>query len=48
MLKNNKKHWSDSLGLTMAKFMHHAMMKATKVIIQATSHIIFSCDGLYN
>jgi hypothetical protein len=44
MLKNNK-----NIGvIAWAKFMHHAMMKATKVIIQVASHIIFSCDGLYN
>jgi hypothetical protein len=42
--KNNKKHWSDSFGWTMAEFMHQLVMKATRVIIQAAHYITLSYD----
>jgi hypothetical protein len=44
--KNNKKHWSDSYGWTMAKFIHQVVMKATRVTIQVAHYIALNCDEI--
>jgi hypothetical protein len=44
--KNSKKHWSDSYSWTMAEFMHQAVMKATKVVVQGTHYIALSFNDV--
>jgi hypothetical protein len=34
MPKNSKKCWSDSSSWTMVEFMHHEVMRATKVAME--------------
>jgi hypothetical protein len=34
MPKNNKKRWSDSSSWTVVEFMHHEVMRATKVAME--------------
>jgi hypothetical protein len=40
--KNNKKHWSDSYGWTMPKFIHQTLMKATRVVVQVAHYVLSS------
>jgi hypothetical protein len=45
--KNNKKHLSDNLSWTMAKFMHQMVMMATKPTIQIQHYVVLNCDEVF-
>jgi len=42
--KTNKKHWSDIFGWTMAEFMHQAVMKVIRVVVQVAHYIVLRYD----
>ncbi len=44
MPKNGKKHWSDSSGWIMAKFMHQEVMKAIRTVVGGAQYVVISCD----
>jgi hypothetical protein len=46
MPKNSKKHWNDSSNWIIVEFMHHEMMKATKVTMEVVWYVALSCDNV--
>jgi hypothetical protein len=42
--KNNKKHWSDIFGWTMVEFMHQAVMRVIRVVVQVAHYIVLRYD----
>jgi hypothetical protein len=44
ILKNSKKHYSDSFGWTMVEFMHQEVMRAIKAIMGAIRYVALNCD----
>jgi hypothetical protein len=41
-VENDKKHWNDNLGWTMAKLMHQILIKVIKIAIQTIYYIALS------
>jgi hypothetical protein len=46
MPKNSKKHWIDSSSWTMIEFMHHEVMRATRVTMEVVRYVVLSCDDV--